>query len=333
MRVTLLLPALFAAGLAAAPAAAQEEDPPADAPQEEERRSVIDAVTEALDEVDSGAEAEPETEPEPEPEAEPEAEPAEEAAAAPPEPVVPAPPLTAEEFAAVEETAARGRLLAETARAGMLTTSDMLGRIADPEEAGIVGWIAEREGNAVAVTYYAEGEDGPVAVYRGRVLGPRVVSRDLFAEGERPELTAAQARLAAARAAAVEAGHESCGGAPLNHIVLPPEGPDAPVHVYSLTAPTEAGRFPFGGHYRTSVGAGGEAEVRAMARGCPVIEAPVPEEGQRPEPIGITHLLDPAPTEVHVFLSRLTGRPLLVATGEPARLWLVTGEEIAELRN
>jgi hypothetical protein len=38
------------------------------------------------------------------------------------------------------------------------------------------------------------------------------------------------------------------------------------------------------------------------------------------------------PTEIHLFLAQLVGRPLLVATGEPQRVWLVTGERIAEVR-
>ena len=51
-----------------------------------------------------------------------------------------------------------------------------------------------------------------------------------------------------------------------------------------------------------------------------------------PRPVGVTHLLDPMPTEVHMVVAQLAGRPLLVATGEPQRIWLVTGEGIAEVR-
>ena len=47
---------------------------------------------------------------------------------------------------------------------------------------------------------------------------------------------------------------------------------------------------------------------------------------------GIQKLLDPMPTEIHVLLAQLSGRPLLVATGDPQRVWLVTGERIAEMR-
>ena len=40
----------------------------------------------------------------------------------------------------------------------------------------------------------------------------------------------------------------------------------------------------------------------------------------------LTHLLDPTPTEIHVFLSRCTASPLYVMT--EAGNWLVDGAEI-----
>ena len=59
-------------------------------------------------------------------------------------------------------------------------------------------------------------------------------------------------------------------------------------------------------------------------------EAPA---GQPTRPLAVTHLLDPLPTEVHVFLSLWTGRPLLVVAGDPQRIFLVAGERITELRD
>ena len=37
---------------------------------------------------------------------------------------------------------------------------------------------------------------------------------------------------------------------------------------------------------------------------------------------GVTHLLDPYPTEIHVFLSLWMGKPLYVMTG-PETVWIV----------
>jgi hypothetical protein len=63
------------------------------------------------------------------------------------------------------------------------------------------------------------------------------------------------------------------------------------------------------------------------------LNAPPVAAGQQPAPIGVTHLLDPLPTEIHLLLAQTIGRALLVVSGEPQRLWLVTGDRIAEIRD
>lgn len=249
------------------------------------------------------------------------------------EPSAPAPPLTEAELAQVERAAERGRLLVAIARAGMVATQDMLARVADPEGAGISGWVAEPQGNGMLVTFYADGEDAPHAVYRASVLGGRVTSRNVYPAESRPPLTSIQARMAAARAATDGLPNRACSDQPFYVLVVPPATADATVDVYQTTAPSERTRVPLGGHFRSTVAADGSvAETRGFTSACVDIEVPPQVEGQPPRPIGVTHLLDPMPTEVHVLVAALTGRPLLVATGEPQRIWLVTGDRIAEVR-
>ncbi|HWT11965.1 MAG TPA: hypothetical protein VN231_04365, partial [Allosphingosinicella sp.] len=242
-------------------------------------------------------------------------------------------PLTRAELAAVERTAERGRLLVAIARAGLIATQDMLTRVSDPEGAGIAGWIAEPEGNAMGVTFYAQSPEGPRAVYRASVLGGRVVSRNVHLGADRPALTPVQARMAAARAATDELPHRACSAQPFNVLVVPPESAQSPIDVYQVTAPAQRGRVPLGGHFRSTVAADGTVSgARGFTNACLDLEAGAVAAGQQPRPIGVTHLLDPQPTEIHVLIAQLAGRPLLVATGEPQRVWLVTGERIAEVR-
>ena len=252
--------------------------------------------------------------------------------AAPSTPSAPAPPLTRAELAQVERNAERGRLLAAIARAGMIATQDMLSRVSDPDGAGITGWIAEPEGNAMAVTFYADGNDGPRAVYRATVLGGRVVSRNVYLGADRPALNPLQARMAAARAATDGLTHRACSDQPFYVLVVPPASVDAPVDVYQTSTPAARGRFPLGGHFRSTVAADGTVSgSRGFTNACVDIEVPAPSPGQAPRPIGVTHLLDPMPTEIHLLVAQLAGRPLLVATGEPHRVWLVA-DRIAEVR-
>ena len=327
MRFSKLLPTLAAVGVLAAGAAAQEAgvqgleslegtvnelQDNAPAPAAEDLSPVAEPSQVAAP---AAAEADP---------------PSEETAEAP---SAPAPPLTSAEQAEVRRIAERGRLLIDIARAGMLATRDMLSRVPDPEGQGISGWIAEPAGNGTTVTFYADSPEGPSAVYRGNLLGGRVVSREVFAAAERPALTPIQARMAAARAATDELPHGACSPQPFNVLVVPPQAVGEPVDVYQMSAPTERGRFPLGGHFRSTVAADGSvADTRGFTNACLDLEVPAVASGERPAPIGVTHLLDPMPTEVHMVVAQLAGRPLLVATGEPQRIWLVTGDRIAEVR-
>jgi hypothetical protein len=255
------------------------------------------------------------------------------ASAAPSAPSSLAVPLTRAEQAQLQRTVERGRLIAAIARAGMIATRDMLTRVSDPAGAGIAGWLAEPEGNAMTVTFYSDGEGGPRVVYRASVLGGRVTSRNIHISAPGPALTPIQARMARARAAAAAQDHRPCAGDQFNYLVVPPAGAAAPVDVYQVTPALQAGRFPLGGHFRTTVAADGTvAETRGFTNACLEVEVPPPTPGQQPRPLGVTHLRDSMPVEIHVMAALLTGRPLLVATGEPERVWLVAGDRIAEVR-
>jgi hypothetical protein len=243
-------------------------------------------------------------------------------------------PLSRTQRAALDAAAQRGRLLGAIARAGIVATQDMLSRVSDPGGAGISGWLAEPEGNAITVTFYAEGDDAtpPSAVYKVTLLGGRATARDVFLAGSRPPLTGHLARMAAARRATEGLDHQACGGQDFNVLVVPPAAPDAPIDVYQISPQTARGSYPLGGHFKTTIAPGGGVVAsRGFTNACVNIAAADVVAGQRPEPIAVTHLLDPLPTEIHVFLAIWTGHPLVVVAGDPQRLFAVTSEAIAEV--
>ena len=242
--------------------------------------------------------------------------------------------LTAAHRASIDESIRRGRLLAAIDRAGAITTRDMLARVADPTAAGIVGWVAEPEGNAVTVTYYAREGDNYAAVYRSQALGGRAVSPEVFEAGSRPALTGNAARMAAARTAVGDLQRQPCGGASdFNTLILPPASDGAPVLLYRISPRLAAETLPAGGHYRTEVAADGTAgETVALAPECADVRLTAVAEGERPRPVVVNAREAELPDELHVFLSLWAGRPLVVATGtEAVRLWGVTGQSIGQL--
>ncbi len=343
--------ALFppAAALALTAAAAQDADPPADPPAEAEAPAAglsdLQTTVEGLQ--DEGPPPEqPAESPAPQPQPEPAPPPPEQPAEAPPPeatppqpaPAAPAPParppepLTRAQRAELAAAAARGRLLGTIAAAGQLATRDMLSRISDPDGAGISGWLAEPEGNGVAVTFYADSDAGPATVYRVNILGGRVQGREVFLTGTRPPLNPVQARMAAARRAAAGQEHRPCGGSEFNYFVVPPAAVDAAIDVYQISPQTARDRFPIGGHYHTSVAADGSiAASRGFTNACLDSNPAEPAPGAPPPPVAVTYLLGDLPTEIHVFLSIWTGRPLVVVAGDPQRLFAVTPGGIAEV--
>lgn len=243
-------------------------------------------------------------------------------------------PLTAEQVAAINRAAERGRLLISLSRAGILATQDLLGRVSNPQGTGIDGWIAEPEGQAVRVSFYDNAADGPSLVYRVEVLGGRVTSRDAFLGSYHPAMSRAQARLVAARNAVAALNHSACSPQGFNILVIPPATGGGPIDVYELSAPSQRGRFPIGGHFRTTVtGNGQTGDSHAFASGCADIVVTDPPAGQPPPPIRIESGADPLPTEIHVLMSAMAGRALTFAAGDPARVWLVAGPRIAEIRD
>jgi hypothetical protein len=328
MRLKPMLLTAAAAGLIAVAAAAQDAQPPAEpAAKAEPGLSDLSNTVEGLqDEAPAPAQAEaapPARTPAPAP---------------PPPPPAPAPaagppaPLTGADRAALEASVARGRLIGGIARAGLMATRDMLSRVSDPDGAGITGWIAEAEGNGSTVTFYADTPTGPVVVYRADILGGRVVSRDVFLAGNRPPLNPIQARMAAARAATAGLDHQVCGGQDFDVLVVPPATADGPIDVYQISQQGRPGHVPLGGHFKTSVAADGTVSAsRGFTNSCLDVAVPVTAAGARPAPIAVTHLLDPLPQDIHVFLSILTGHPLVVVAGDPQRLFQVTSAGIAEI--
>lgn len=242
----------------------------------------------------------------------------------------PAHAQTAEERPRLEWALHRGQLLFAIDRAAWITTDDVRERVGDFGRAGVRGWTVERDGSGYIVTYFTGQGDTRAALYRARVENNRIVSRELFAEGARPPLTALQRRLADARAVLARMDLRACARS-VNLAVIPPGAPDAPLDFYALTPQTRTGVYPFGGHHRVTVSSSGEVlSQRAFTNSCLEMSGQPEGEG-RPVGLGITHLLDPIPTEIHVFLAIWIGLPVYVSAGD--RVWEVTGSAIRFVDN
>lgn len=242
---------------------------------------------------------------------------------------VPAAAQTPEERTRLDWAVTRGRLLFEVDCAAWVTTDDFRERISEADQRLIRGWAVEHAGTGYAVTYFTAG-DGNVrrAIYRGQVENRRVVSREIFRAGAGPELTPMQRRIADAYGLVGQMNARVCGQSRPNLAVIPPDSVEAPMDIYVLTPQTRSGIFPFGGHNRATFSAAGALlSQRAFTNSC-IAMSDRTDDGNRVVGVAITHLVDPLPTEIHVFLSIWMEMPVAVAAGEPMRVWQVTGDRI-----
>jgi hypothetical protein len=99
------------------------------------------------------------------------------------------------------------------------------------------------------------------------------------------------------------------------------------LRVYLMPSFAELGVFPLGGYHRYELdGSGGNIlSSRSFSNGC-IAHHDAPEglpKGATPSAGMFTHLLDPQPTEVHVFVSLYAKVPLMIMTVDNKALWSV----------
>lgn len=231
---------------------------------------------------------------------------------------------TPQERAQIEWAEQRGRLIYDMDGAAWVGTDDALARVPDARNQNIRGYIVERDGSGFTVTFYAGAVEAPVAVYRGYVENRAVLRREVYPAESRPALTAMQRRLAAARGLVRSLGRRPCGEQPFNTVIVPAETADGSIDLYLLTPQANRNEWPAGGHFRATISAAGTVESsRAFTNTCIALGG-----GQNSAGLIVTHLLDPIPTEIHVFTALSAGIPLYVATNSPDRVWEIDGGRI-----
>lgn len=188
----------------------------------------------------------------------------------------------------------------------------------------IRGWLTDIDGENVQVTFFGR-VDGqpPLALYRVTVgRNAKIVRAPEIFETPQP-LTALQKAQEAAVSLARRAEFIHCTDT-YNTVAIPRPAAGAPTwSVYLLAAMTDSNIIPAGGHYRFDMDASGShiLDRRAFTKACLPLDS-----GPGVESLMVSHLLDPTPTEIHVFISLLANKPLHVFAGRD--WWEVNGGHI-----
>lgn len=188
------------------------------------------------------------------------------------------------------------------------------------------GWITEEHDGRFRVSYI---DATPAVLYRADMAPDGALIGKVEVLAEPAPLSAYEAGAAAARALAMTAQVMQCARN-YNSVVLP-QGEDRWA-VYLLPGTTLPNVVPLGGSHRVDIAGGKITASRGFTRSCIQLDRAPP--AQRTTVVGmmITHLLDPTPTEVHVYWSLWSRTPMFVATGEDA-IWKIENGRIQRIED
>lgn len=230
----------------------------------------------------------------------------------------------------IREAASIGQLIYVFDRAAWVSSDALTATISKDQLTGVGGYVVEPSGDqTLRVTYYRGRAAAALAFFVADVREGKAVRKQLLATPL--ALSANQLILARARDVATERArarsYEPCTPIPFNTVVIPSrEG--GPVAVYLLSAQPDAKTYPMGGNYRVIVATDGKMLAsRPYSVGCLNLTVPILPAGAKPVGVAVNHLLDPVPTEIHVFASYSLRMPVFVATPDK-RVWEVQGSRI-----
>lgn len=195
----------------------------------------------------------------------------------------------------------------------------------------IRGWVTEPAADGIRVIFVGEG-DAPKRMFEIVVDESDRVSEAVI-DGPEP-LTERQLAQLRARRLALTQSVDRCASV-YNTTAIP--AADGGFRVYLSPAFAQHGVYPVGGYHLLRIDAAGEKvlSTRRFTKGCLDITDRVPDEAKRrnkdatPDMMMVTHLLDPQPTEVHVFVSLHARVPLVVMTVDNKLLWFLSRGHVA----
>ncbi|WP_159744351.1 hypothetical protein [Luteimonas cellulosilyticus] len=185
----------------------------------------------------------------------------------------------------------------------------------------IAGEVTEGRDGKITVTVL---DETPAALYRATVLADGTIELPINVLPSPGQLSTLEAGAAQARATALAFDTPRCGKH-YDTITFPTNEADQWV-VYLMPRPAR-GSVPVGGAFRLETVGTTVTEGRSYTNTCIAMAS-----NPKSEAMIITHLLDPVPTEVHVFWSLWEGKPFFVSTAEDG-LWKIEEGRISPVEN
>lgn len=219
-------------------------------------------------------------------------------------------------------------------RAAALATDTLLMERKFRKDKHVGGWLTEAREQSVLVSFADKTAEPPAIRWQAEVADAGLVKTRIEAFDPPRAMTTAELGAWRARQLALEQSFQACSPT-YNSVVLPSTATQgAGWSVFLLPATKDQRVLPFGGAYRFEISADGRTVhgSRSYTRSCIAFPRnPPTPKGSKPVAQYVTHLLDPAPTEVHVLLNLVAGQPLYVLTAANRVTWRIEQGRISRV--
>lgn len=184
----------------------------------------------------------------------------------------------------------------------------------------VKGWITEEVSSGIIVSFVGSKGKAPLSVlYRATVSRSGRIQGSPAQVNTPVALTEDQSAQFQVRSLGLSSVDAPCTKS-YKAVVLPRASATANWVVYALPEAAKPRVFPVGGSYRFEIDPARTSVVssRGFARTCIDLSGP-----QELVAFSLSHILDPNPTEIHVFANLSSGTPIYLVTMDNNVLWKV----------
>ncbi len=218
----------------------------------------------------------------------------------------------------------RGQMLYDYDQAAWHST-DALQAKANLSKLPLVGRIVVPGQNGLDVIYYGKDQSGRFAVFSAIWAGGAIVNPALHSGGTRVPLSERANRFAETLELFTSGkidmtGVWFCNKANPNFVLLPGDQ-EGRFLLYLMTSQERVDRWPIGGHHRFEIKDGKASAPRAFSKGC--INMDKAQSPGQAVAFVVSHILDPSPTEIHVFTALASKMPIAVGTTQNKITWAI----------
>ena len=231
----------------------------------------------------------------------------------------------------LNESISRGEMLFNFDQAAWHSTDALVEKAGDISKLPIVGRIVIPVKDGFQAIYYGANKDGRFQVFSSIWDGQKLIDT-VYSKGETGIPLSPQATKYAEVLELLTSGKIDtsdlwfCNKAQPNFVLLPGTKENEFL-VYFMTAQEQTTRYPLGGHHRFDIIDGKVVSKRAFTKTCIDYDKKeaVKASGKKIVAFFVAHLLDPIPTELHVFTALASQSPIYVTTSSK-KTWIIQPE-------